>query len=201
MKVKDIVQKLVTPKDVIMFLVGVGAAFYFFYKAYPPVDIQPYRDKIKHLEEIIENDQQVIDSLDNEKGSLTLELSNVNEDYANFRNKVITDKQTDSLQKEEIRKGIYRYGHPGVLQSQPSLATSYGNNAFDELKIQDQMLVNQLKVETVMNDVTIKKDTIIYNQNLIIKEIKKVATKEKIGWFLKGTGFGAVLSILLVLLL
>ena len=196
MNYKAILKKYLNTKDVFLVVLGIAIGLFVVYKMAPKVDTKPFEEKIQQQEKLIEIKQGQIDSLDLIETKLVETVLKVNAEYADFRAKAITDKQTDSLQLEEIRKGIGKYGEPAVRPAQAALASSYGNNAFDDLALTEQRLANNQKVNVTLAEVVQHKDTIIINNQFIIKEIKKGTTKDRIKWFFGGSLLGFLLTLI-----
>lgn len=125
----------------------------------------------KALDKYKDSVYPIIDSLNRRDLKLLDSINTINQDYSVLLAKKQKLEVADSLQKEEIRKGIKKFGAPSVNQFQSVLAGFYGNQAFDNLDLTEKRLSNQMKVSSSWMGVTIQQDTLISTYKIVVPKI------------------------------
>lgn len=131
----------------------------------------------KPLEKKIANLEKNLKRLKKDSISISDSLVLTNLQYKKLLSSTQKLTLADSLQKEEIRKGEMTFGKAPVFQYQPVLASSYGNQAFDNLFFTRDLLLNQTKVSTTYKGIVKAQDTIIAAQDIAVKKLAKVSKK------------------------
>lgn len=166
-----------------------------------PADTTGFQAQIDSLRKSIKTERGKVEELVRQNDNIADSLDRMHDKYEQFLAKPIDPSVADSLQEKEIAKGRQRYGLEAHNQSQAVLASSFGNRAFDELKIMDLKMEIQTKVIGLQNGIVIASDSLFVSQTSLAKAQKKEAAKSKLGSFFAGFGGGAFTTLLLLLLL
>ena len=166
-----------------------------------PVDTTEFEAEIRELKASIKDEEKKREELLGKNADISDSLASLGVAYSKLLSRPISSSVVDSLQKKEIAKGRERYGHEGVKNSQPAIASAFGNRAFDELGVLDSRIKTQTKIIAVQQGISLKKDTLITAQVNLTKQVQKKATKKNLRSFFAGFGGGALSLALLLLLL
>lgn len=115
------------------------------------------------------------------------------------RSVAIPDQVTWLNEETIIVNGRKFYGKEKAKNSRRALVGSFGAQAIDEVQIRRKQSENQKAVIATMQGVNLVETKIQAAQQIIIKQLKKETTRKNIQWFLRGTSFGTILALLLVL--
>ena len=153
----------------------------------------PDKKEIKNKEKTIASNKKSIDSLINiieDLGDTIINFEGqIKEDsikYNTQRKKPISAPQTIINEEKVLDFGIKNYGEPAIGQERRNLLSSYSAQAVDEVVVLRKIKQNQKAIVSNQAGVILHKDTIIYSQEVIIKEIKKKGKRKGWIWFTAG---------------
>lgn len=157
-------------------------------------------DVLSKVEAVKRPMQKKIDSLSSaiaqlKKDSILIseEKTATNKKYKELLSKKLAPSLADSLRAKEIEKGIATFGPPLTPQHQQVLAAIYGNQAFDNLFLTQDLLNNQVKVSTAYKGIVKAQQPIIQAQDVAINKLAKMSKKgfwaKLWGWILIGGAF------------
>jgi len=154
--------------------------------------IRVYKDSADLLQFNIAKSKNVINDLNDS-------LSRVKKYYNGFVQK--SKINVDSLQNEEIRKGINHFGRYNTRIPKNALASVYGNQAFDNIYFIKKKALENEKININYSGIVVFKDSIISTQAGLNKVIVKETRKNFWNGFKTGGAIGIVLTVVAFLVL
>ncbi len=152
-------------------------------------EIKAHKDSIKILYARLKVETETVDDF-------TDSLRALNKKCEKKKKKSISRRQNDSLEKEEIRKGIKMFGAAGIKIEQSPMAATFGNRAFDNLGVLILKSAGDEKIKAIYKGITKHQDTIIKTQDITIKKIVKEVKKTYWAGFKTGGFLGSLLTLI-----